>query len=354
MKLDMYNSLDDMKNIENLDRGCMLKNLEKFPKRCRNAIKNADKLVLGIQDRKYSSVIVAGLGGSAIGGHLIRDWLYGILSIPVNICSGYHLPKFVNHESLVFIVSYSGDTEETISMFNEALRAGCRIISVTSGGKLGQLSRENNIPLLILPSGVKPRAALPDQFFSIVTIMRRLGLFEEEWSELEELLPILDDIKKELSPQIPTELNEAKKLALKLKDVIPFIFGSIVFRGAAYRFCTQLNENSKSPSSWSFFPEAFHNAIRLREGRKKLRKNISVVIIKDESETLPLKTRIDGFQELLEDHIGDVLEVYAKGNSTLSKIFSVIYKIDYITTYLGLLYGLDPSSNDSIDILKKL
>jgi len=354
MKLDMYNSLDDMKNIENLDRSGMLKNLEKFPQSCRNAIKNADELVLEIKDRKYKSVIVAGLGGSAIGGHLIRDWLYGGLTIPIHICSGYHLPKFVNKESLVFIVSYSGETEETISMFHEALRLGCRIVSVTSGGKLGQLSRENNIPLLRLPSGIKPRAALPDQFFSIVTIMRRLGLFEEEWGELEELLPILDEIKKEISPQIPTELNEAKKLALKLKDRIPFIFGSLMFRGAAYRFCTQLNENSKSPSSWSFFPEAFHNAIMLREGREKLRESICVVIIKDVSETLTLKTKIDGFQRLLEDHIGEVLEVYGKGNSTLSRIFSVIYKIDYITTYLGLLYGLDPSSNESIDTLKKL
>ncbi len=140
-------SLDDLRHIEALDQSGMLKVLKRFPEDCSSAITRAKKVSLeSISDKRFNKVVFAGVGGSSIGGKLVIDWLWRDCALPLVLSRGYHLPAFVDDETLVFTVSYSGNTEETLSMLAEALNAGALTIAVTSGGAMGDVAEEKGLP----------------------------------------------------------------------------------------------------------------------------------------------------------------------------------------------------------------
>ena len=152
---------------------------------------------------------------------------------------GYHLPAFVDDETLIFTVSYSGNTEETLSMLTEALSAGAPTISVTSGGTMGEIAMENGLPLISLPDGYRPRAAISHQFFSLATAMHKLDLVGTSWGEVPEALSTLEAIRDEVSMAVPVDENLAKKVALRLLDKVPLVYGSSLLEGVAYRIRSQ-------------------------------------------------------------------------------------------------------------------
>jgi len=350
----METILDHPEHLEALDRGGMLKALGRFPESCREAVEAAEGLPLdALPRREFKAVAVTGVGGSAIGGHLLRDWLLDTSPIPFHVCRGYRLPGFVDDETLVFAVSYSGNTEETLTAFGEALERGCPVIALTSGGRMQELSAERGLPLLQLPRGVQPRAALPSQFFSLATIARRLGLTSEPWGEVDEAFEVLEALRADLAPGAATAVNPAKQVALGLRGTVPFVYGPRPFEAVAYRIRTQLNENSKVPAGSGFFPEAFHNAVMGCEGPEEVRRRVSTVIIRDPEEPPEMERKMNAFKGLMESSGGRVLEVRARGRGKLARMFSALYIGDYASTYLGLLYGLDPSSTDSIAALKR-
>ena len=332
----------------------MLKALSRFPESCREAIEAAEGLNLSILPRRdFKAVAVVGVGGSAIGGHLICDWLLDSCPIPVHVSRGYHLPRFIDEGMLVFAVSYSGNTEETLSGFREALERRCPVIALTSGGEMQRLSAEKGAPLLGLPVGMQPRAALPNQFFYLATILRRLGLASEPWGEVVEAMDILRDLRGDLVPETPTASNPAKRLALGLRGLVPFVYGPRLFGAVAYRIRTQLNENSKVPAGSGFFPEAFHNAVMGCEGPEEIRRRVCALVIRDPEGPPEMERKIEGFKRLLESGGIRVLEIRALGRGKLARMLSALYVGDYAVTYLGMLYGLDPSSTDSIAALKR-
>jgi len=299
-------------------------------------------------------VVFAGVGGSAIGGQLIHDWLFSEARIPIVVSRGHCLPGFVDHETLVFAVSYSGETVETLNAFHQALERGCSIISVTSGGALESLSEEKGIPMVSMPKGLKPRAAIPYQFFIVATVLRRLGMIPNSWGEVQEAFEILKGLRKEIVPEIPTNSNTAKQLAFGLRYKIPFVYGPRLFEGVAYRLSTQLNENSKVPASSGAFPELFHNAVLASEGPEEVLGPLCALIIRDPEEMDEMSRKIDRFIDILKPHVGRVIEIKARGRGRLARMFSILYTGDYVSTYLALLNGKDPSSMDAIDSLKKV
>ena len=351
----MANSLDDLPRIKALDESGMLQILKGFPEDSRSAIERADEASLeSISDKNINKIVFAGVGGSSIGGKLIIDWLWGESAVPLVLSRGFHLPAFVDEETLVFIVSYSGNTAETLGMLAEASKTGASIIAVTSGGAIANLARENNYPLILLPDGYKPRAAIPYQFFSVATALYNLGLVEGPWGEVPEALTILDSIRDEISMDVPADHNVAKKVALRLIDKIPLVYGSPLFDGVAYRFGSQLNENGKVPSGSGSFPEAFHNAVLGSEGNPDSLTHLALLLLRDNKDDDGMKNKIDRFKALFAPSIGNIIELEARGSGRLSRILSLVYIGDYVSSYLGLLNGHDPSSNWSIDELKKV
>jgi len=348
----MNSVIDSPERLRSLGGG-MLEALERFPKSCREAIEEAEKLpITSFKGRGFKAVVIAGMGGSAIGGQLLSDWLRDACTIPIYVSRGYRLPAFIDAETLVFAVSYSGNTEETLTALGEVLRMRCPVITVTSDGEMQRNSEERGLPLLSLPRGMQPRAALPNQFFLLAAVMNRLGFASGSWKEVGEALDVLEALRVGLAPETPASENPAKRLAMGLRGLVPFVYGSRLFEAVAYRIGTQLNENGKVPAGSGCFPEAFHNAIMGREGPWEVRSRICTVLIRDPEGPPGIEHKVDAFKRLLEHKVGRVLEIRARGRGKLARMLSALYIGDYAATYLGLLHGLDPSTSDSIAALK--
>ena len=350
----MEQTLDDIAYLKSLDKNNMLEAISEFSDNARKAINSAEKIDLGdILNEKFSALIICGMGGSAVGGLLLRDWLKDTCEIPIFVSRSYYLPAWVNEKTVVFAVSYSGNTEETISQYHEAIQRGCKIIAFCSGGKLSQNAALRKIPRVKYSKGYQPRAAISLQFFSIATIVKRLGLIGDLWGEVEEALEVLDTLKDEMAVESTSDTNPAKELANSIFGYIPLIYGGPLYKSVVYRYTTQLNENSKTPAGTNFFPEAFHNAVMAREAKKNLLERMCVIIIKDPIENPLLSEKTKKFTELVAESFSRVVEVESTGKGRLARMLSALYIGDYASAYLGLLYGHDPSATESIDYLKQ-
>jgi glucose/mannose-6-phosphate isomerase len=331
----------------------MLETLTDFPQTATKAIQNTEDIRFKVHGGDYDAILVAGMGGSAVGGLLLRDWLMDTLRISITVNRGYHLPAWVNENTLVYAVSYSGNTEETLSQYREAVDRGCTVICFCSGGSLAERAKENDHTLVKFPKGQQPRAAIPFQFYNLAGVTRRIGLISDsKWGEVEESIRVVEEHCKEMKTEAPLESNTGKKLAEEIKGYIPFIYAPQLFMSVAYRYSTQFNENSKSPAATNFYPEAFHNSIMAREGGEKLLGNICAVIIRDHEGEKRLNKKIDASVELMRESFGKVVEVVPQGVSNLARMMSALIQGDFASAYLGLLYGVDPSTTESIRILK--
>ena len=346
-------SLDDPLLLQAPGTGSMLQAVMMVPHDARRALENAEKLDLsGLENRWYKGLLIAGMGGSAVGGLLLRDWLMDNSPIPIHVSRGYRLPAWVDEDTLVYAVSYSGDTEETLSQFREALTRGCPTVCFASGGELTRSAGLHGLPCLGYPKGYQPRAAIAHQFFGLAATTRRLGLIDDEtWGQVDEALVILEELRGRMSPDTPTSTNPAKRLAMSLKGYIPFVYGGEAYETVVYRYTTQLNENSKSPAAYNFIPEAFHNSVMAREAGPDLLERCCAVVINDPGET-SLKPKVKRFKDLLSESFGKLVEVDAGGEGKLARMLSALYTGDFTSVYLSVLYGKDPSSTDSIISLK--
>jgi glucose/mannose-6-phosphate isomerase len=351
----MRADLDNPAQLESLDKGRVLKTLMDYPEHSRRAIRIAEDTDLDIdRDRAFNTIVFAGIGGSAIGGQLVRDWLLDKSTTPMFVSRGYKLPGFVGEDTLVFVISYSGNTEETISAFNQATSRKCRIISFTSGGILERLSEENGIPVVKMPGGFRSRMALPYQLFTIATVLRRLGFVGDSWGEVEEAINHIEKMREEVAPNTPTEVNVAKQIAVSLVGRFPLVYGPQSHKGVGYRFSTQLNENSKVPSGSGTYPEIFHNIILGSEASPNVLSPLALIIISDPTEKDAMVDKILRFKALFQRGGGRIIELKASGPGRLARMLSVIYTGDFVSVYLGLLYGRDPSSQNAIDEIKRL
>jgi glucose/mannose-6-phosphate isomerase len=343
--------LDDLEKINQIDLRGMLSVINAIPESAEEAIVLAENVKLKV--RHFRNLVIAGMGGSAIGGLLLRDWLQQATKVPIVISRDYSIPGFVGKDTLLFAVSYSGGTEETLSAFEEGKARGAKIVVFTSGGELEKRARANRVTVYKLPSGFQPRAAIAHQFLSLVVAARKVGIAEDSWWEVREAIDVLKVLREENRPEVSQGSNPAKKLATELYGYVPFIYGSRIHEAVAYRWSTQLNENGKSPAGSSFIPEAFHNAIVASEADKELLKKVCAVFLLDPAETEHLKAKTRRLIEIMKPCFGKVLEVEASGEGRLARMLSALYFGDFVSTYLGLLYGKDPSTVESIDRLKR-
>jgi glucose/mannose-6-phosphate isomerase len=343
--------LDDLDQIRRLDPRGMLDVITALPESAEDALEAAEKVSLRV--RRFKNLVVVGMGGSAFGGLLLRDWLQQSSKVPIVVSRDYSLPGFVDSNTLLFVVSYSGSTEETLSAFEEGKARGAKIVAFTSGGELEKRAKETRVTIYKLPQGFQPRAAIAHQFLSLAVAARKAGVTEDSWWEVKEAIDVLKTIREEMRPETPQWSNPAKKLANELQGFIPFIYGSRIHEAVAYRWNTQLNENGKSPAGSSFIPEAFHNAIVACEADEKLLSRVCAIFITDPAEGERVAAKTHRFMDIIKPSFGKVLQVEARGEGRLARMLSALYVGDYVSVYLGVLYGKDPSTVDSIDRLKR-
>ncbi len=349
----MNSLLDDPEYIKQHDPSGMLQKITDFPRSAKKAIENSERIRINIYGGDYDSILVAGMGGSAVGGLLLRDWLLDTLKKPITVNRDYHLPAWVDQNTLVYAVSYSGNTEETLNQYREAVEKGCTVICFCSGGALEERAKENMQTLVKFPKGHQPRAAIPYQFYNLAGVTRRIGFISDaKWGEVAESIEVVEELCKTLNSESPTESNPSKKLAEEIKGYIPFIYAPSLFTTVAYRYSTQFNENSKNPSATNFYPEAFHNSVMAREGDETLLSKICVVNIHDLKGNAKLDKKIKAVEELMRGTFGKTVSIETRGESNLARMISALIQGDYASAYLGILNGVDPSTTESIDLLK--
>ena len=348
----MVTILDQPEKVKKIDKSAMLTHLMKTPDYCQDVINRA-KQVKVPKKVKPKNIVIAGMGGSAIGGEILKDWLQYELPISLQVCNDYTLPAYANKDTLFFANSYSGNTEETLSVFLDAIRRKCTTTTITSGGHLLSFSKELKVPHVTIPSQIPPRAALPYLFFPLPVLMERMNALSSVDENLQETIQVLKKVGEENAPEIPTEDNPAKKLALELVETIPVIYGFRQYQAIAHRLKTQFNENSKVPSKHDVFPELNHNETVGWEAPDRLTKNYSVILIRDPAEPPEIRHRIETTKSLVLHKAKKVLEIHAKGEGKPAKMFSVLRIGDFTSVYLAILQGIDPTPVKFIDKVKK-
>ncbi len=346
----------DLNNFEGLcrlDSTGMMTALEGLSAQCTLAVGNISRSVELPNIEAISNIVVTGLGGSAIGGDLLRVYAAGKISVPITVNRDYVLPEFVGPDTLVFAVSYSGNTEETLSAYEEARARGASVIAITTGGKLAEMAARDVIPLAKIPSGCAPRAATGYLFIPTLGILQRLGMLPDLTTEITGMISYIKELHKTIGPESPREENLSKQIAHKLYKKIPVIWGSTgTTEVVAQRWKGQINENAKAPAYWNVFPELNHNEIVGFQYPLEILNKIHVIILRDERDHPRVQKRIEITKGIIKDVVDGFTEVWASGEGDLARLFSLIYTGDYASLYLAALYGIDPGPVKVIDFLK--
>ncbi len=305
---------------------------------CKEAIKIASSIDLDIP--KPSTIIFTGMGGSGISGNLVEDVVKDDIPIPIEVLKGYYLPRYADRNTLVVCTSYSGNTEETLSQFVEAVKRGCHTVAISSGAKLVELTKRLGTPLLQVPAGYQPRETIPYLFFSLLSCLEKIGL--KDFSE---------DKKEFLSLMSEIALSRMDKLAEEIKDSMPVLYSSSDFSGVLRRIKSQLNENSKMLARFDELPELNHNEVVAYEIFDY--PDVSVVFLRDKDEKPEITKRIEITKEILKGKVKNIHEIWTYGNSKLAKVMSLVYQGDYLSFKLAELRNVDWKQAKTIDKVKQ-
>ena len=299
------------------------------------------------------AVFFSGMGGSGIVGDMMGEVIRRETGIFASSVKDYHLPPGIFTDALLICVSHSGNTEETLSAYREGRERNLRCIVITSGGKLREAAASDNIPVFPVPGGLPPRAALPHLLGATHFALEQIGLIKNR-ADLDEAVALLQKKRTLYAPESPARSNLPKQITLKLLDKIPVIAGGPgVTAAAALRWKGQLNENSKIPAFDFFIPESNHNAIVPFGEMRKGQHPFVLVMLRDTSESPRMMKRFDITKSIVATHVDGVVDVWAEGSSTLARLLSLVYIGDYVSLYLALMRGLDPTPVPAIDRLKR-
>jgi glucose/mannose-6-phosphate isomerase len=316
----------------------MLSTIKNYPEMISEAVENAKKISLPKAD--FDNIVFCGMGGSLIVGYFIKDVLKYSFKKPIEVFGDYRLPGSVNEKTLVIFISYSGNTEEMLSQFSEALGRKCKIIGIACGGKLEEWCTRLGIPFIKVPAGYKPRYAAPAMLISLMTYLDKAGAGNFR-KDMEECGKVLGKISNDSLDNLAKRING--------RDIV--VYAPNDFSSMVRRFKNDFNENSKIFIACNTFPEMDHNDIDAFEN-KELNKNRAVIIVRDQNESEEMKNRIEITKEIIRKNVASIDEIWTAGESRLAKIFSLIYASGYISCRLAELNGIDSAETQFLDTLK--
>ncbi|MGB2695079.1 MAG: bifunctional phosphoglucose/phosphomannose isomerase [Dehalococcoidia bacterium] len=344
--------LDDRATVERLDPEALLGRIQGLPEQCDEAWRRAEAFELPGAYASAREVVVLGMGGSAIAADILRVLSLKTGRKQISVVRGYELPPFVDGETLVVACSHSGNTEETVSAFEQALSAGAQTLVVTTGGRIEALARALDVPTFVYEFAGEPRSALGHQLMALLSLGGRIGLVEAQAAAVAETLTQLRGQRGRISFDVPLERNFAKQVASRLVDRLPVIVGAGVLTEAAHRWKTQLNENSKSWALHEELPELNHNTIVGFGLPRELVERMHVVFLYHASLHERVRLRYEITEEALAEAGVSHERVVAQGESALAQVLTSIYFGDLTSYYLALLYGESPAPVKSLDHVK--
>jgi glucose/mannose-6-phosphate isomerase len=301
-----------------------------------------------------TSVVYCGLGGSGIAGDVLAAIASEQGRLPVTVVKGYTLPAFAGADTLVIATSYSGNTEETIACIDEAVARGCRVVGISTGGKVGASAKQHGFGFVELPSGYQPRAALASLAVPTLAVAERLGVIAPLGDAFAETEDLLRARCKELGREAAETDNPAKQLARALQDKVSLTWGQDGYLAvAAIRWRCQLNENAKVPAFSAVLPELDHNELVGYDPGIPALKDLALIVLRAPGEHPRVAKRIDVTLGAMRDKVAAVHEAWGSGTSTLARLMSTAILGDFTSIYLALLRGVDPTPVVVIERLKK-
>ncbi|MCU0453246.1 MAG: bifunctional phosphoglucose/phosphomannose isomerase [Bacteroidetes bacterium] len=341
-----------LQDIKRLDPKGMYAWIKEFPEQMHQAAAIGLAAKPPYKASAFNAVVLTGLGGSAIGGDLLRSYLADELKVPFIVNRGYALPSFVGPKTLVIVSSYSGNTEETIAAHKDAVKRKAKVLCISTGGETQKMAKKHRQPWVQIPGGLSPRAALAYSFFPLLVLLSKMGFVKNKSREINETLTVLRDLSARYSdPGAPD--NAALALATALKDRLPVIYSSTDHLDAInVRWRGQINENAKQLAHGHVLPEMNHNELVGWKSAPALLRQTHVVFLRDVGTHPRVRIREDITKQWIAALAGGITDVPSLGRTLLARMFSLIHTGDWVSLYLAILNGVDPEPVEPINFLK--
>ena len=342
--------IESVEAIKKADPGDMLTKIKDLPLQIKDAWKIVQAATLPPAYGDVRNITILGMGGSAIGGEFAGALLADELKVPLYVHRDYGLPGYVGRDSLVIVSSFSGNTEETLSGFEEAKKRGAKILAITTGGKVAEDAKAGRFPLITFGYHAQPRAALGYSLTLVLGVLGKLGFARDMGKEIDQALKDVAKLEERVHEGART--NDAKKLAIELYGRIPVVYGAGVMGVMARRVKDQWNENAKNWAHYDVMSELNHNAVVGFPHPPIAREAHTVLLLRSRRDNARHQVRFDVTKELLDRSQIPHKTLQFDGDSLLSEILQQTYFTDYVSFYVALLNGADPSPVTSIDYLK--
>jgi glucose/mannose-6-phosphate isomerase len=345
--------LNDRAAFRRLDTQNMLAEIESLPDQLTHAWELAHKQPLPAWG-DIRRILVAGMGGSAIGADLLAAYVTPRMKVPLIINRNYDLPAWAAGEkTLVIASSHSGNTEETLSGFGQAVKNGCRVRAVTTGGKLAQAARQAGAPIWQFDHAGQPRAAVGYSFGLLLGALARLDLIEDPAAELEAAVQAMRAQQVSIHAAVPADLNPAKRMAGQLYGRYVMVYGADILEPVARRWKGQVSEIAKAVGAFEALPEADHNTLAGVNNPEEVLSKVAMIFLRAPSYHPRNRLRVDltrrGF--MLEGLNTDIIE--AVGQTPLAQQWTCLHFGDYTAYYLAMAYGVDPTPVEAIESFKQ-
>jgi glucose/mannose-6-phosphate isomerase len=349
-------NLDDVQAISKLDSEDVLGATERFAEQCREAWA-IGRAARDLPDADgVENVVLFGMGGSGISGDVVQALVEPRLGVPWRTVKGYGpVPEWIGRNTLAFLVSYSGDTEETLAAFQEIRDRGARAVVVSSGGRLAELAAGYGVAHVRIPGGLQPRASLGFLALPVLAILVEIGLVPDCSDDIDEAVASLADISKSCSRDVPVEGNLAKQLATSLAHRVPVVYGgSGLGEVVAYRFKCDLNEYAKRPAFAHSVPEMNHNELEAYGSTSEaIRQGFLVVMLRDSDDHERVAVRLDIVKRIVEESGSEVIEVHSQGTSPVARMLTLVMHTQLAAIYAGLINDVDPGPVSVIQNFKR-
>lgn len=352
----MRSILDSREKIKELDKSNLLGSAEALPDQIEDAWTQTERLSFPSNYPNVKNIVVSGMGGSAMGSLIIKRLFKDELTIPLEVYSHYHLPGYVNSDSLVLLSSYSGNTEETLAAAEQAITVGAKIAVITSGGKLAELATKHNWPMYLIdakfnPSN-QPRMAIGYSVFGQLSMFAKMGLINISHDEVLNLVDKLKELVKRLSPEIVN--NPAKMLAYMTYDKHVVLSAAEHLIGAAHVFNNQINENSKSITTEWHLPEFDHHYLEALSYPASTKDGTIFLLFNSALYHDRVEKRFPITKEVIETKGYQAELIQATAPTKLEQVFEIIQLGEFVSVYLAFLYGIpDPGLIPNVDWFKE-
>lgn len=321
----------------------MIKYITDFPKHITDSLENSKNIVFKNDYSSVRSLLFSGMGGSGFLSNLITDITESNIKVPINYVKGYTLPAFIDKNTLPILISYSGNTEETLSCFYQAIEKKTTPIIITSGGKLKELALEHNLDLVEMPKGFPPRASLGYGAIKVLLVLQKLNLISIN-SENE-----LSSIATFLSKKQNNIKEHTKEVASLYRNKLIIAYSENTIDSIGLRLQQQINENAKSLCWHNSIPEMNHNEI---VGWKQKQHDLGVIFLRHSFEHERNKLRFNFTRDVVNEYAKKIIEIQAEGESFLEQYFYLTHWADYFSYYLSVEHGEDSIEINVIDKLK--